>query len=112
MSNEIAVDNKGDQIKTEHTPTPWNLRYDEEMKTFVICASGKPNRDQIILRDFYGYKTSEADVAFIVRAVNAHEDLVRKLKQYHGDMHFKTNIPCTSNCETGLIIARAEGGSK
>lgn len=70
---------------TKHTPTPW--KYDgfgkgldkEEYGWFIKLKKGKEKR-QISVEGFTG-KEADANAAFIVKAVNAHEYMEMALKE-------------------------------
>lgn len=67
----------------EHTPTPWVLLDD------AFAKIGEPNDDVgcTVIADCEGnvrdlsHETMIANAAFIVRAVNAHEELVKALEE-------------------------------
>ncbi len=60
---------------TTHTPTPWNLNPKAvlviESEGITVASCGNAN----VIRDQW-----EANAAFIVRAVNAHDELLRVVK--------------------------------
>lgn len=66
--------------ETDHTQTPWEYREEGDANHYVILAAGKwlltllHNGEAASLRQ-------RANMAFIVRAVNAHDDLVKALKE-------------------------------
>jgi hypothetical protein len=77
-----------------HTPTPWQVTEDPMAEgqplTLVIPASAKNplhekwialcwERDEVQDEDLPGRVEAEANAAFIVRAVNAHDELVEAL---------------------------------
>lgn len=59
-----------------HTPTPWkvNLRFRNNLPNDYVITNGKWGSFAIASSD------NEADAAFIVRAVNAHEELIALVK--------------------------------
>jgi hypothetical protein len=72
----------------EHTPTPWVIPTGIQ-NGFIICAGDdpdKPGEILMVLRAPYGRKgvltdlAINANAAFIVKAVNNHEALVKALK--------------------------------
>lgn len=103
----------------EHTPTPWYRNVSPGWKYPIYAdANGNPEgRDWIhIAVVLSGNPNNEADLEFIVRAVNSHEALLRELKSalhyihaYGGDV--TTNFECGGNIEQiSEVISRAEGG--
>lgn len=80
--------------KPQHTPTPWFIHNCQGRLPNVIrrpMANGEadtyyssihgPDKSQVVTLDWgYGSSTDEADVEFIVRAVNAHDRLVKILE--------------------------------
>ncbi len=58
------------ETKSEHTPTPWKFK--QEMKTGMFLVIGPQNEDIAVVDEGFG----GGDTQFIVRAVNAHDDLV------------------------------------
>lgn len=60
-------------MKTQHTPTPW--RKDKSWTEWTVRGS----KNEVIIDQAGPYDTpilSEPNANFIIRAVNAHEDLV------------------------------------
>lgn len=113
-----------------HTPTPW--------KTTMVCVSGRgknstfrpwiitPDGDRGICEVFVSGNdgrniTAEdrANAAFIVRAVNTHEDLLAGLKEmvsvFWGDSEqkhresFRRDYPTHPVVKAEISIAEAEG---
>lgn len=71
--------------ETAHTPTPWAYmvienKYHEDNKTIVTVATVYKDR-QAIARCH-----SVEDAAFIVKACNAHDELVEVLKSYRDEV--------------------------
>jgi hypothetical protein len=73
--------------KVRHTPTPWHVEpYAWDEGKSLVIIGGKPNDSIIVARiapdseDQIPRKLDEANIAFIVRAVNAHDALVKALK--------------------------------
>lgn len=64
----------------ERTPLPWSL--DERDPALAIGPDGKPVADCVIFnpRQARPIAEAEANAALIVRAVNAHEELVAALE--------------------------------
>jgi len=67
-------------MTTPHTPTPWfqdGSAIREEASDLIVCrASDGGHLTEVLLTG----DQIEANAAFIVRAVNAHDDLVKALK--------------------------------
>lgn len=90
----------GDQAwscdKLQHTPTPWmekQLNNENLIRTMLSAPNAAENAD------------------FIVRAVNAHEELVKIAKDYY---YFLKSLPRTTDTvvtrmHVENVIARAEG---
>jgi hypothetical protein len=96
------------QTKTKHTPTPWRVgeRYPSRvlgsLGSGVIVAFCSDKEDE-------GFETEreKADAELIIRAVNAHEELLEAVKTLHhtfGDTHIGSE-----SCKFCRIIAKAEG---
>ena len=70
---------------TEHTPTPWNLHKQpyEFRSGEGLDYSLMSNNDVLVLMAAPGHvtRTFEANADFIVRAVNARDDLVKELEE-------------------------------
>jgi hypothetical protein len=69
--------------QTAHTPTPW--QYDEDALHVFVNGSGVEGDGAVICEVWPGFgsgesKEREANAAFIVRACNAHDDLVAALR--------------------------------
>jgi hypothetical protein len=70
-----------------HTPTPWRLEIEGDERMVVSSAIDKDG-DRVLVCDLYrgGYDYSDlgysmdANAAFIVRAVNSHDELVAALE--------------------------------
>lgn len=73
MSAAVKEKKGGLEMNTEqpHTPTPWHI---DDRKQYGRDAKGK------ILFVTYDGDEDEANAAFIVRAVNAHEDLIHAVE--------------------------------
>ena len=87
----------------EHTPTPWMVTSWDDRTTISPV-----NEDAVIatLWPFmraHGDLPHEANAAFIVKAVNMHEELVDALKacrrQMQNDWHDKPRIGMEAECE-------------
>lgn len=68
--------------ETKHTPTPWYVKNygthwnNPDIEDIAVCYG---DDDEHICDTVY----EEADAAFIVRAVNSHEDLISALQEIH-----------------------------
>jgi hypothetical protein len=98
---------------SKHTPTPWTYTTTYPAGDYVIHAQGIPwklaylsNPDPKI-QGKYEWPL-EANAAFIVRAVNAHADMLALLKEL-----IDIEGPCPGNAEWAhkvrAAIAKAEG---
>jgi hypothetical protein len=64
-------------MTTSHTPTPWivngkSIEYGEGLSGGLVAAC---------VEDVFGNSIDDADMAHIVRCVNAHDDLVAALQR-------------------------------
>jgi hypothetical protein len=83
---------------SKHTPGPWrafaNGGDDTDPRKLIICAKGGFDNDwHMIAQADYGFPNDgdpEANAAFIVRACNAHDDMLAALKAFHA---FATEAP-------------------
>jgi len=66
-------------MKTEHTPTPWKLW--DGTKVYGHEHDGSDVSIVDSSSSFLSPETSQANAAFIVRAVNCHEELVALLRE-------------------------------
>lgn len=67
-----------------HTPTPWMVRPDSREIWSAMLSESNRMVAQVAAAPFAPYPTSaegNANAAFIVRAVNAHDDLVKALEE-------------------------------
>ena len=71
----------------DHTPTPWKASPYSSIVGIAISAQPDPNKNTVVLAGTMGTFSddhqveSEANAAFIVRAVNNHEALVDALER-------------------------------
>jgi hypothetical protein len=84
---EVTSSSKtGNEAKrSDHTPTPWHRNVSPAYKYPIYAdKNGDPNgRDWIhIAAVLSGNPNQEADLDFIVRAVNGHEALLRLVKRH------------------------------
>jgi hypothetical protein len=93
-------------MSAQHSPTPWSI--DSRQKYLVTC--GKPHVDRARVASCASYDNgsrAEANAAFIVRAVNAHDELVAALRPFASLLrHFDGRA---SRPTTGPIHSRASG---
>lgn len=70
---------------TKHTPTPWKMEQWGENHFAVV--SDNDGQNHAVMQDIYCYAPEKAaNAAFIVRACNAHEALVRELQAMYDHM--------------------------
>lgn len=84
--------------KTRHTPTPW------EQNGHFVESYGGPDVCEVGIKNEHGQhnnEEAEANAAFIVTAVNAHEELVKACQNTVEHLRSKLN--------TGLTVAKACG---
>lgn len=100
-ANIDAVD--GPRSQPTHTPTPWHVNYHE-----IVAANHTRPCHMSTSLNMFAPGESEANAAFIVRAVNCHQELIDTLKDLAHYCHDQID-------ETGLqervrqAIAKAEG---
>ena len=84
------------------TPTPWHLH---DMEHGIICA---PNELAIVNCNDSNYsdETHGANAAFIVRAVNLHQELIGNLKMLLREC--SVTLPTYKVQAVEALIARAE----
>lgn len=81
-SQKILVEAIGGPMKAQHTPTPWKIG------SFGTIYSGTSLTTEPVLEAGYyhpicimdDWKTQREDAAFIVRAINTHEELLATAK--------------------------------
>ena len=101
--NGVCVD--PEKHNPQYTPTPWSFEeYDGDPNGHYFEIWGRGQRlvksDSNIENDTLD-KMARANVSFIVKAVNCHEELLHMLKSLHGGMH--------KDCDPCELIAKAEG---
>lgn len=87
---------------TAHTPTPWEVHKDDEV--YVTDKQGRVILNQV---PAFNGRTAEDQAAFIVRAVNSHEELIQAVKM----MHAEYCKGCSGDCPDMELIRRSEGRS-
>lgn len=122
--HERVFDNKGNDKcvtpnKPQHTPTPWyvseNTLNDESTKQ-TIWIDDMSGNAVFVLPKMGGrtYQAQMEDAAFIVRAVNCHEELVQSIKEMreYVEEAYETKGPTLFNIlnRAEKAIATAEGG--
>jgi hypothetical protein len=68
-----------------HTPTPWKL-FDEGDTTAILATTKRPPKNEVVHwsgfdASHFSGKAAKANAAFIVRAVNSHDALIKALEQ-------------------------------
>jgi hypothetical protein len=104
-------------MKTQsHTPLPWKYTPDSKEKDGLWDVIVGANGEQVIYGIAYegcSFENEEADAAFIVRAVNAHEELLQMLHvfidQIDGDIMATQFFDSTFVNKAKQAIAEAEG---
>lgn len=98
----------------KNTPTPYHRNIKASGKYPVIFA-GRNNHVCVVSQQATGEET-EANIDFIVRACNSHEELIRRLHGRSVEAHFQFEHGGNfSNCEKypcrvdKELIAQAEG---
>jgi hypothetical protein len=103
----------------KHTPTPWQYQWVRWMNDVDLkIVDHKTGRVLAILNKptpFLTVDEQEANAEFIVRAVNAHDELVAALKQALTDIEFyceraeENPDTDTTAIELRRVLAKAEG---
>lgn len=106
--------------EAEHTPTPWNQEGRaitcERWSTIATVDNGATDMDENVITE----DEADANAAFIVRAVNAHEELLTALKKSAAILDVLVNSDLSADdykdAERYLLlaqqaIANAEGKS-
>lgn len=97
-----------DEYVPQHIPTPWKLKSNINMmceeRALTVYAKGKREIAEVMVLGQRS-KVAKANAAFIVRAVNSHEELVgtlRVIAQYK-------DVPQYVRDAANEAIAKAEG---
>lgn len=85
-------------METKHTPTPWTFKWGIYGEAFTLIRNEQDYDPYIHVRE-------EADAAFIVRAVNAYEELLGIAKS------IESHCNCGQSCPRYQAIAKAQGSS-
>lgn len=88
----------------KHTPTPWRLEDEHDFdRTYSVYAG-----DLEIMTDMKYEESApdKNDAAFIVHAVNLHDELVSALKLVCDMYHRATGLPIPSQADRVLLKAR------
>ena len=73
-----------DKPRVDHTPTPWHWENYEEMRNDKVSIFWAPPGS-------YAGENMQADAAFIVKAVNSHQELIDTLHRVTDDLSFAVN---------------------
>jgi hypothetical protein len=113
---QTTTPTQGGTTTAAPTPTPWYTSEgpkDEQPAAGLVAKHPtKPNMKMSIGILFEGYHAGEAqaNAAFIVRAVNSHEELLRWVKQYAFDCdHNEPHLKGGNLVMLKQAITRAEG---
>lgn len=91
-----------------HTPTPYKIEKYDENKWYVAAVEPRVGETSIVARC-----TTEANAAFICRAVNCHSELVEVLEEVlnHPKMAFDNGPEETITIHDKIVrlLARARG---
>ena len=90
------------RTKTTHTPTPWRIINDDVNGKFDIR-----NSEQKYVCSVGWARNGSEDAAFIVRAVNAHEELLQAAKSMRQEISRRTKGVVATSWDKA--IAKAEG---
>lgn len=67
--------------KAKHTPIPWQQEHTKDKKVNSVDIYANNGACIATVRSNHGYETREANAAFIVKAVNCHDQLVEALQK-------------------------------
>lgn len=117
MKTEKEEKHLGATAGSDHTPTPWTLELEDTTYSncFEVQAEGKTiaHVESWNGEDNDAQEEAEANAAFIVRAVNAHDNLVEALKNLRGNIDVSTiNTSAKATAKWGELIVRAEAALK
>jgi hypothetical protein len=89
--------------ETKHTPTPWHRAGDYIVSEDEIAVAE-------ITNPCLASQTEDANAAFIVRAVNAHEALVRALRELieAAEEDGRPDRPCVRVARAALALAEGK----
>ena len=88
------------QKQATHTPTPWKYQWGIAGETFTLIRNEHDHAPYIHVRE-------RNDAAFIVRAVNAHQELLEVVKLVRRMALVKGQTELGRRCDEA--IAKAEG---
>lgn len=96
-------------MTTQHTPTPWMIEPQAEVSAHrIVDATGVPIADVRIIGRSEGGAGTREHAAFIVKACNAHDELVAALvKAKYVLAHLSLDQDCTEGQPEALVAARA-----
>lgn len=98
----LRLERNKDMPNTKHTPTPWNVEGRGNAKARCFIEAGEFRIVECVTRDH------DANAAFIVRACNAHDDLVAALREAHSALNGAPNtLGLHSQIEAALAKATA-----
>lgn len=81
-----------------HTPTPWHMGDDKHTSWFSILAMPKERGGAVkIIANMQTHANSEANAAFIVKACNAHQEMVNLLTDI--ELFMRVNAPMNDGCK-------------
>lgn len=88
-------------MATKQTPTPWRVEKNDQGANFIRGDNG----DGVALANCI--PASSTNAAFIVRACNAHDDLLASLKEISDELGY--TFPLDIKGRMRAAIAKAEG---
>jgi hypothetical protein len=97
-------------MNTEHTPTPWIFNEYEKWSDFTVWGDNGKIAVVTELGDYLTYEQNCANARHIVRAVNAHDDLVAALEAclVRLDAHDSQSAPEALQARAALAKAKGE----
>lgn len=102
IRESARLDLEGKSMETNHTPTPWNVGMNA-YKGQIHVRAGK----EILFTNTWKYEElTRANAAFIVRAVNSHEELLSWAKRYQESLEADGHSEGAS--QLAEVIAKAE----
>ncbi len=92
-----------------HTPTPWRVDGGYSGYDFIVDKEGSLLAQLGSVNAKPLYRNAKANAAYIVLAVNAHEELLIAAKDFLYDMRQQPNLFGASIERMEKLIAKAEG---
>lgn len=108
----ISTQFNGEIKMTKHTPTPWCYKFSEDMngyenENYVLYSE----EENLCAGNYYSTPgiEKEADAAFIVKAVNMHDELVKTLQEAADRLENLAGLGQLSNDKICQVLTKAKG---